>query len=110
MRHYDAMLHLACTLEKSPRAEQRKFSRVEVGAPVSVRARDGGKEYGTIENLSPGGCAITAPGIYPVGARFFVTIANSSRSRAASSGIRAIASGSNSTPRCIRRSSITSRG
>jgi len=70
------MLHLACTLEKSPRAEQRKFSRVQVGAPVSVRAHDGGKEYGTIENLSVGGCAISAPGTYPIGARFFVTVAN----------------------------------
>lgn len=70
------MLHLTCTLEKSPRVEQRKFARVELGAPVSVRSRECGKEYGTIENLSVGGCAITAPGSYAVGARLFVTIAN----------------------------------
>lgn len=70
------MLHLACTLEKSPRVEQRKFGRVQVGAPVSVRQREGGRETGTIENLSVGGCAINAPGTYPVGARLFVTINN----------------------------------
>ncbi|MBS0479308.1 MAG: PilZ domain-containing protein, partial [Proteobacteria bacterium] len=66
----------ACTLEKSPRVEQRKFARVELGGPVSVRSREGGREIGTIENLSVGGCAISAPGTYPVGARLFVTIAN----------------------------------
>ena len=76
LRHFGAMLHLACTLEKSPRVEQRKFNRVEIGAAVSVRARDGGREIGTIENLSVGGCAISAPGTYPVGARYFVTITN----------------------------------
>ena len=70
------MLNLACTLEKSPRVEQRKFSRVEVGTAVSVRARDGGRETGTVENLSVGGCAISAPGDYAVGARLFVTIAH----------------------------------
>jgi len=70
------MLHLACTLEKSPRVEQRKFNRVQIGAPVSVRQREGGREIGTIENLSVGGCAIVAPGYYPVGAHLFVTIAN----------------------------------
>lgn len=70
------MLHLACTLEKSPRVEQRKFQRVELGAPVSVRSREGGRESGMIENLSVGGCAIDAPGVYAVGARMFVTIAN----------------------------------
>lgn len=70
------MLHLACTLEKSPRVEQRKFNRVELGAAVSVRSREGGRETGTIENLSVGGCAITAPGAYMVGARYFVTIAH----------------------------------
>ena len=68
------MLHLACTLEKSPRVEQRKFGRVELGTSVTVRAREGGRETGTIENLSVGGCAITAPGYFPVGARLFVTI------------------------------------
>ena len=73
-RQHGGMLHLACTLEKSPRVEQRKFARVELGAPVSVRAREGGRETGTIENLSVGGCAIVAPGVYPVGARLFVTI------------------------------------
>lgn len=70
------MLHLACTLEKSPRVEQRKFNRVELGAAVSVRSREGGREVGTIENLSVGGCAITARGTYTVGARYFVTIAH----------------------------------
>lgn len=68
------MLHLACTLEKSPRVEQRKFNRVQLGSPVSVRQREGGREVGTIENLSVGGCAIEAPGFYAVGARLFVTI------------------------------------
>jgi hypothetical protein len=68
------MLHLACTLEKSPRVEQRKFGRVEVGTSVTVRAREGGRETGIIENLSVGGCAIGAPGFYAVGARIFVTI------------------------------------
>ncbi|MBN8815662.1 MAG: PilZ domain-containing protein [Sphingomonas sp.] len=70
------MLNLACTLEKSPRVEQRKFTRIELGAPVSVRSRESGRETGMIENLSVGGCAIVAPGVYPVGARLFVTIAN----------------------------------
>jgi hypothetical protein len=70
------MLGLACTLEKSPRAEQRKFNRVSLSQPVSVRAREGGRESGTIENLSVGGCAVSAPGFYPVGARIFVTISN----------------------------------
>lgn len=70
------MLPLACTLEKSPRVEQRKFARVELGAPVSVRQREGGRENGTIQNLSVGGCAIEARGDYPVGARLFVTIAH----------------------------------
>jgi len=68
------MLNLACTLEKSPRVEQRKFGRVEVGTSVTVRARSGGRETGTIQNLSVGGCAISAPGFYAVGAGIFVTI------------------------------------
>ncbi|QDZ06211.1 PilZ domain-containing protein [Sphingomonas panacisoli] len=76
MPQHGVMLHLACTLEKSPRVEQRKFARVELGAPVSVRSREGGRETGMIENLSAGGCAINAPGTFLVGARMFVTIAN----------------------------------
>ncbi|WP_299422097.1 PilZ domain-containing protein [Sphingomonas bacterium] len=74
LRQSGAMLNLACTLEKSPRVEQRKFGRVEVGTSVTVRAREGGRETGTIQNLSVGGCAISAPGYYPVGAKIFVTI------------------------------------
>lgn len=70
------MLDLACTLEKSPRAEQRQFSRVDLRKPVSVRAHQGGRESGTIENLSVGGCAVSAPGFYAIGARIFVTIAS----------------------------------
>ncbi|WP_293990683.1 PilZ domain-containing protein [Sphingomonas sp.] len=68
------MLNLACTLEKSPRVEQRKFGRVEIGSSVTVRAQTGGRETGVIQNLSVGGCAISAPGYYPVGARIFVNI------------------------------------
>ena len=68
------MLPLACTLEKSPRVEQRRFGRVVVGAAVSVTAKEVGRETGTIENLSVGGCAVNAPGYFPVGARIFVSI------------------------------------
>ncbi|MEO5938925.1 MAG: PilZ domain-containing protein, partial [Sphingomonas sp.] len=63
-------------MEQSPRAEQRKFRRVELGASVGLRVREGGREIGTIDNLSVGGCAITAPGYYPVGATLFVTMTN----------------------------------
>lgn len=69
------MLHLACTLEKSPRVEQRKFGRVESSTAVNIRGRDG-RETGVIDNLSVGGCAITAPGYHPVGSRLFVMIPN----------------------------------
>lgn len=69
------MLHLACTLEKSPRVEQRKFVRVDSSTSVGIRGREG-REQGMIINLSAGGCAIEAPGYHSVGARVFVMITN----------------------------------
>lgn len=57
-------------------AERRSADRVPIGASVGVRNQLMGRERGIIKNLSVGGCAIVAPGVYPNGSRIFITIAN----------------------------------